>query len=270
MRELRTNVSITVEQTDNPDIYKVSGRGELQLAILIETMRREGYEFAVSQPEVLYKEISGRRQEPFEEVVVDVHQDYSNRVIANLQQRKGIMVSMKQEGENNRLVFRAPSRGLIGFRGEMLTETRGTGVMHQQFDGYEPYAGEISGRTQGTLVALERGEVTRYALEGLQDRGSFIVEPGDAVYMGQVVGINRRSDDLVVNVVKKKNLTNHRETQSADAVKIDPAKEMSLEACIEFIDKDELLEVTPQSLRIRKMYLKPKERKRAEKRKEFA
>jgi GTP-binding protein len=270
MREIRTNVSITVEQTDSPDIYKVSGRGELQLAILIETMRREGYEFAVSQPEVLYKTIDGKRHEPFEEVVVDVHQDYSNRVIANLQQRKGIMTSMKQEGENNRLVFRAPSRGLIGFRGEMLTETRGTGIMHQQFDGYEPYAGKITGRTQGTLVALETGEVTRYALEGLQDRGSFIVEPGDTVYMGQVVGINKRSDDLVVNVVKKKNLTNHRETQSADAVKIDPAREMSLETCIEFIDKDELLEVTPQSLRIRKMYLKPKERKRAEKRKEFA
>jgi len=270
MRELRTNVSITVEQTESPDVYKVSGRGELQLAVLIETMRREGYEFAVSQPEVLYKEIDGERYEPFEEVVVDVHQDYSNRVIANLQQRKGLMMSMKQEGENNRLVFKVPSRGLIGFRGQMLTETRGTGIMHQQFEDYEPYAGEIPGRTEGTLVALDKGEVTSYALEGLQDRGTFLVEPGEPVYMGQVVGINRRSDDLGVNVVKKKNLTNHRETQSADAVKIDPAKEMSLEECIEFIDKDELLEVTPESLRIRKMYLKPKERKRAEKRKEFA
>lgn len=269
-REIRTNVSIEVEQTENPDIYKVSGRGELQLAILTETMRREGYEFAVSRPEVLYKEIDGKRHEPFEEVVVDVHQDYSNRVIDNLQQRKGIMTSMTQEGDNNRLKFKVPSRGLIGFRGEMMTETRGTGIMHQQFDSYEPFAGKIPGRTSGTLIALEKGEVTSYALEGLQDRGTFLVEPGEEVYQGQVVGINNRSDDLVVNVVKKKNLTNHRATQSADAVKIDPAKKMSLEQYIEFIDNDELLEVTPKSLRVRKMYLDPNERKRAEKRKEFA
>lgn len=270
MRELRTNVSIEVEQTENADVYKVSGRGELQLAILTETMRREGYEFAVSKPEVLYKKIDGEIHEPFEEVVVDVHQDYSNRVIDNLQQRKGIMTSMTQEGDNNRLIFRVPSRGLIGFRGEMLTETRGTGIMHQQFDQYEPYAGEIPGRNQGALVALERGEVTSYALEGLQDRGTFFVEPGDPVYAGQVVGANKRSDDLVVNVVKKKNLTNHRATQSADAVKIDPAKKMSLEQHIEFIAKDELLEVTPQNLRIRKMYLDHNERKKFEKNKQLA
>jgi len=269
MRETRTNVSLQVEQTEDPDVYKVSGRGELQLAILTETMRREGYEFAVSRPEVLYKEIDGQRHEPFEEVVVDVHQDYSNRVIDNLQQRKGIMTSMTQEGENNRLMFKVPSRGLIGFRGEMMTETRGTGIMHQQFDSYEPFAGKIPGRNSGVLIALERGEVTSYALEGLQDRGVFLVKPGDKVYTGQVVGINNRSDDLVVNVVKKKNLTNHRATQSADAVKIAPARKMSLEQHIEFIDNDELLEVTPKSLRIRKMYLDPNERKRAEKQKEY-
>jgi len=270
MKEIRTNVAIEVEPTESPDVYKVSGRGELQLAILIETMRREGFEFAVSRPEVLYREIDGDVHEPFEEVVVDVHQDYSNRVIDNLQQRKGLMTSMTQEGENNRLVFKVPSRGLIGFRSEMLTETRGTGIMHQQFDQYEPYAGDIPGRNRGAMIALEKGEVTSYALEGLQDRGTFFVEPGDKVYMGQVVGINNRSDDLVVNVVKKKNLTNHRATQTADSTKIDPAKDMSLEQHIEFIDKDELLEVTPKSLRIRKMYLDPNERKRAEKQKEFA
>ncbi|TYP91738.1 GTP-binding protein [Fodinibius salinus] len=270
MREDRINVSIEVEQTDNPDIYKVSGRGELQLAILTETMRREGYEFAVSRPEVLYKEIDGKRHEPFEEVVVDVHKDYSNRVIDNLQQRRGIMTSMTQEGDNNRIIFNVPSRGLIGFRGEMLTETRGTGIMHQQFDSYEPYAGEIPGRNSGTLISLEKGEVTSYALEGLQDRGTFLVEPGDSVYEGQVVGINNRSDDLVVNVVKKKNLTNHRATQSADEVKIAPAKKMSLEQCIEFVDDDELLEVTPESLRIRKKYLSFNERKKAKKQNEFA
>lgn len=265
LRETRTNVSIEVEQTENPDIYKVSGRGELQLAILIETMRREGYEFSVSRPEVLFKEIDGERHEPFEEVVVDVHQDYSNRVIDNLQQRKGIMTSMSKEGENARLVFKVPSRGLIGFRSEMLTETRGTGIMHQQFDSYEPFAGKIPGRNSGTLIALEKGEVTSYSLEGLQDRGVFLVEPGDPVYEGQVIGINNRSDDLVVNVVKKKNLTNHRATQTSDSVKINPAKKMSLEQHIEFIDNDELLEVTPKNLRIRKMHLDYNDRKRAQK-----
>src|SRR5699024_2787277 len=179
IREIRTNVSIEVEQTDNPDIYKVSGRGELQLAILTETMRREGYEFAVSRPEVLYKEIDGQRHEPFEEVVVDVHQDYSNRVIDNLQQRKGIMTSMTQEGENNRLMFKVPSRGLIGFRGEMMTESRGAGSMHRQFGSYAPFAGTMPGRNSGVLIALERGEVTSYALEGLPDRGLFLVKPRD-------------------------------------------------------------------------------------------
>ena len=269
-KEIRTNVSIRVEQTENPDIFRVAGRGELQLSILIETMRREGFEFAVSRPEVLYKEINGDLHEPFEEVVVDVHTDYSNKVIDNLQQRKGIMTSMVQEGENNRIEFKVPSRGLIGFRGEMLTETRGTGIMHQQFDEYGPFAGDIPGRTRGALIALERGDVTPYALEGLQDRGQFIVEPGDPVYMGQVVGINNRADDMVINVVKKKNLTNHRATQTSDSVKISQAKKMSLEQCIEFIDNDELLEVTPKSLRIRKTYLDHNDRKRAEKTKEFA
>lgn len=269
-KEIRTNVSIRVEQTDNPDIFKVSGRGELQLAILIETMRREGYEFAVSRPEVLYREIDGKLHEPFEEVVIDVHADFSNKVIDNLQKRKGIMTSMVQEGENHRVEFSVPSRGLIGFRGEMLTETRGTGIMHQQFSEYKEYAGEIAGRTRGALISLEQGDVTSYALEGLQDRGQFLVQPGDSVYTGQVVGINNRVDDLVVNVVKKKNLTNHRATQSADAVKLSQVKRMTLEQCIEFIDNDELLEVTPENLRIRKLYLNHNERKRAEKKKEPA
>jgi len=269
-KEIRTNVSIHVEQTDNPDIFRVAGRGELQLSILIETMRREGFEFSVSRPEVLYKEVDGDLHEPFEEVVIDVNTDYSNKVIDNLQQRKGIMTSMVQEGENNRIEFKVPARGLIGFRGEMLTETRGTGIMHQQFLEYGPFAGEIPGRTRGALISLERGDVTPYALEGLQDRGSFIVEPGDPVYAGQVVGVNNRADDMVINVVKKKNLTNHRATQTSDSVKISQARKMSLEQCIEFIDNDELLEVTPKSLRIRKTYLDHNERKRAEKTKEFA
>jgi GTP-binding protein len=268
-KEIRTNVSIRVEPTDNPDIFRVAGRGELQLSILIETMRREGFEFAVSRPEVLYREVDGKVHEPFEEVVIDVNTDYSNKVIDNLQKRKGIMTSMVQEGENNRIEFKVPSRGLIGFRGEMLTETRGTGIMHQQFSEYGPYAGDIPGRTRGALISLEQGDVTPYALEGLQDRGQFIVEPGDPVYKGQVVGINNRADDLVVNTVKKKNLTNHRATQTSDSVKISQAKKMSLEQSIEFIDNDELLEVTPKSLRIRKLYLDHNDRKRAEKKKEM-
>lgn len=269
-KEIRTNVSIKVEPTESPEVFKVAGRGELQLAILTETMRREGYEFAVSRPEVLMKEVDGKVHEPFEEVIIDVHENYSNKVIDNIQKRKGIMTSMTQEGENNRITFRVPSRGLIGFRSEMLTETRGTGMMHQHFDGYEPHSGDIPGRNRGALIALENGEVTGYALEGLQDRGQFLVKPGDAVYTGQVVGINNRNDDLVVNVVKKKNLTNHRATQTSDAVRISQEKRMSLEQCIEFIDRDELLEVTPVSLRIRKLHLDHNDRKRAEKKKEMA
>jgi GTP-binding protein len=175
------------------------------------------------------------------------------------------MMSMDQEGENSRITFRVPSRGLIGFRGEMLTDTRGMGMVHQQFDGYEPYKGDISGRSRGALIALENGEVTSYALEGLQDRGTFLAEPGDPVYMGQVVGVSNRAGDMVINVVKKKQLTNHRASQSADAVKLNTARKLSLEQCIEFIDNDELLEVTPKSLRIRKLYLDHNERKRYDK-----
>ena len=262
MKEIRTNVSLKVDMTENPDVFKVAGRGELQLAILIETMRREGYEFAVSRPEVLMQEIDGVLCEPIEEVIVTVAEEYSSRVIEILLQRKGSLKSMSQELEMSRLEFSVPSRGLIGFRSDILTETRGTALIHQQFDTYEPYKGDIAGRGSGVLVALENGNVTHYALEGLQDRGQFIVQPGDPVYMGQVVGSNNRGDDMVVNVVKKKNLTNHRAAQTSDSVKISAAKKMSLEQHIEFIEDDELVEITPKSLRIRKKYLDPNERKR--------
>lgn len=262
MKELRNNVSLRVEQTENPDVFRVAGRGELQLAILIETMRREGYEFSVSRPEVVLREIEGNPYEPVEEVVVDVPVDYQNKVVDILLNRKGILTGMSQEGENARVSFRVPSRGLIGFRGDIMTETRGMAMIHQQFSDYEPYKGDISGRTNGAMVAMENGNVTHYALEGLQDRGIFFVEPGDPVYMGQVVGMNNRAGEMIMNVVKKKNLTNHRASQTADSVKIAVAKKMSLEQHIEFIDTDELLEVTPKSLRIRKKWLDANDRKR--------
>ena len=265
MKEARTNVSIWVQPTESPDVYRVSGRGELQLAILIETMRREGYEFAVSRPEVIIKEIDGKKMEPVEEVIVDVPEEYSNKVIDKLQQRKGLMQSMIPEGDHIRLNFLIPTRGLIGMRGELLTDTRGTAQIHQQFQGYEPYKGDIPGRNRGALVAMENGSATGYALENAQDRGEFLVEPGDPVYMGQVIGLNTRGSDIVINIAKKKNLTNHRASQSQDAVKIAVAKKLSLEEHIEFIDQDELVEVTPKSLRIRKLYLDHNERKRREK-----
>lgn len=264
-KEARNNISIRVEPTDSADAYKVSGRGELQLAILIETMRREGYEFAVSKPEVLLKEVDGQTMEPIEEVVVDVNEEFSSKMIDNLQQRKGVMQSMHNEGENHRLVFMVPSRGLIGFRGEMLTDSRGTAIMHQQFDHYAPVGGVIPGRKRGALIALENGNVTGYALEGVQDRGIFFVEAGDISYSGMVVGMNNRADDLIVNVAKKKNLTNHRASQTADSVKVGKAKKLSLEESLEFLESDELLEVTPKSLRIRKAYLDHNERKRHKK-----
>lgn len=262
MKEIRTNVSLRVSPTENPDVFKVAGRGELQLAILIETMRREGYEFAASRPEVLMVEEEGVRLEPIEEVVINVPEEYSSRVIEILLNRKGVLESMIQELEQVRLTFKVPSRGLIGFRSDILTETRGTAMIHQHFHAYEEYKGDIAGRINGSLIALENGNVTSYALEGLQDRGQFFAEPGDPVYAGQVVGANNRANDMLVNLVKKKNLTNHRASQTADNVKISAAKKMALEQCLEYIIDDELLEVTPKSLRIRKKYLDPNERKR--------
>ena len=262
VKELRTNVSLKVSPTESPDVYRVAGRGELQLAILIESMRREGYEFSVSRPEVIFKEEGGQLFEPIEEVIINVPEEYSSRVIDILLMRKGIMESMSQELENVRLAFKVPSRGLIGFRNDILTETKGMALIHQQFYDYEPHRGEMQGRKNGSIVSLDKGQVTSYALEGLQDRGQFFVEIGVDVYAGQVVGINNRADDLLVNVVKKKNLTNHRASQTADTVRINTPLKLSLEQCLEYIEDDELLEVTPKSLRVRKKYLDHNERKR--------
>lgn len=264
-REQRANVSLDVQPTEHADVYSVAGRGELQLAILVETMRREGYEFSVSRPEVVIREIDGVKHEPVEEVIVDVPEEYSNKVIDHLLQRRGQLENMTTEGDNSRLSFTVPSRGLIGFRSELLSETRGMAMIHQRFSRYEPYKGEMEGRNQGALIAQDQGAVTHYALESIQDRGEMVVEPGDHVYGGQVIGINHRNEDLVVNVVKKKNLTNHRATQSADAVKLNAPRKMSLEQYMQFIAPDELLEVTPNHLRMRKKLLDPNMRKRQEK-----
>ncbi len=262
MKELRTNVSLRVSPTESPDIFRVAGRGELQLAILIETMRREGFEFSVSRPEVVLTEIDGEKMEPIEEVVINVPEEFSSRVMEILLVRKGILESVQQEVDQVRMTFKVPSRGLIGFRNDILTETRGTALIHQQFSEYGPWRGEIPGRSHGSMVALENGNITAYALEGLQDRGSFFREVGEPVYAGMVVGANNRNDDLLVNVVKKKNLTNHRAAQTSDSVKLNAPKKMVLEQCLEYLEEDELLEVTPKNLRIRKKYLDHNERKR--------
>ncbi len=266
-RETRTNVALRVEDTDQPDIFKVSGRGELQLAILIETMRREGYEFAVSKPEVLYKRgDNGELLEPMEHVIVDVSQTHIGTVIELLGKRKAEMLNMTPAGDAVRAEFIVPSRGLIGFRTEFLTATRGEGILHHTFHGYDKYRGEFGTRTRGSLVSMETGPSTAYALEMVQERGVLFVGPGTEIYEGMVVGEHSREDDLVVNPCRTKHLTNMRSSGSDGIVKLDTPRQLSLEQYIEFISDDELLEVTPHNIRIRKRVLDATERNRARKR----
>jgi GTP-binding protein len=266
-RETRTNVALRVVDTDSADVFKVSGRGELQLAILIETMRREGYEFAVSKPEVLYKrDENGKIQEPMEHVIVDVSQAQVGTVIELLGRRKAEMLNMTPAGDSVRAEFIVPSRGLIGFRTEFLTATRGEGILHHTFHGYDAYKGDFATRTRGSLVSMESGPSTAYALEMVQERGVLFVAPGVDLYEGMVVGENSREDDLVVNPCRTKHLTNMRASGSDGVVKLDTPRQMSLEQFIEFIADDELLEVTPQSIRIRKRILDATERNRMKKR----
>ncbi|HLF72027.1 MAG TPA: translational GTPase TypA [Dehalococcoidia bacterium] len=254
-RETRSNVSLRVERTETADAFKVSGRGELHLAVLIETMRREGYEFQVSRPEVILRRIDGVLSEPVEEVVVEVPEEHIGVVIESLGRRKGEMKNMVVTGDNVRIEFLVPSRGLIGFRGEAMTQTRGTALVHQSLHGYEPFKGELSDRTRGALVAMEAGEAVAYALFRLQDRGSFFIEPGTKVYAGMVVGENNRNEDIPVNVCKTKQLTNVRAVGSDEAVRLEPPRLMSLDQAIEWLGSDEYLEVTPNSIRIRKKLL---------------
>ena len=264
-RELNTDVSLRVEETDDMDCFKVSGRGELHLSVLIENMRREGYEFAVSKAEVIYKQDErGKKLEPMEIAYVDVPDEFSGTVINKLSMRKGELQGMSQTtGGYTRLEFSIPSRGLIGYRGDFLTDTKGNGILNTTFDGYGPFKGEIQYRKQGSLISFETGESVTYGLFNAQERGTLFIGPGEAVYSGMVIGQNGKTDDIELNVCKTKHLTNTRASGSDDALKLTVPKVLSLEEALDFIDTDELLEVTPKSLRIRKKILDPTMRKRA-------
>jgi GTP-binding protein len=255
-RELLTNVSIQVEPAETPESFKVSGRGELQMAILIEMMRREGYELAVSKPEVITRVVGGGRHEPMERLVIDCPEPFVGVVTQKIGIRKGRMTNMVNHGTGRvRLEFRIPSRGLIGFRSQFLTDTRGTGLLNHLFDGYEAWQGDIPHRITGALVADRAGTVTAYAIERVQDRGEMFVEPGERVYEGMIVGENAREEDMDVNIVKEKKLTNMRASTSDETVHLMPAHRMSLEQALEWVREDEFLEVTPSSLRLRKRIL---------------
>ncbi len=270
-RETRTNVALRVADTDQPDNFRVSGRGELQLAILIETMRREGYEFAVSKPEVLYKrDENNKLLEPMEHVIVDVSQAQIGTVIELLGRRKAEMLNMTPSGDMVRAEFIVPARGLIGFRTEFLTSTRGEGIIHHTFHGYDAHKGDFATRTRGSLISMESGPSTAYALEMVQERGVLFLGPGVEIYEGMVVGENSREDDMVVNPCRTKHLTNMRASGSDGTVKLDTPRQLSLEQYIEFISDDELLEVTPQNIRIRKRYLNATDRARMKKRSSLA
>ena len=266
-RELNTDVSLRVEESDSTDSFKVSGRGELHLSVLIENMRREGYEFAVSKAEVLYKkDENGKLLEPMEVAYIDVPDEFTGTVIDKLSQRKGELQGMGTTGGGyTRLEFKIPSRGLIGYRGEFLTDTKGNGIMNTAFDGYAPYKGDIQYRKQGSLIAFETGESVTYGLFSAQERGVLFIGPGEKVYSGMVIGENAKTDDIEVNVCKTKHLTNTRSSSADEALRLTTPKVLSLEEALDFIDTDELLEVTPENLRIRKKILDPKMRKRGNK-----
>ena len=264
-RELNTDVSLRVEETDSPDCFKVSGRGELHLSVLIENMRREGFEFAVSKAEVLYRfDERNHKLEPMEIAYVDVPEEFTGAVIQKLTSRKGELQGMSPaNGGYTRLEFAIPSRGLIGYRGEFMTDTKGNGIMNTAFDGYAPFKGELSYRKTGSLIAYESGESITYGLFGAQERGSLFIGPGVKVYSGMVIGQNPKAEDIEINVCKTKKLTNTRSSSADEALKLTTPREMSLEQCLDFIDTDELLEITPSNLRIRKKILDPTLRKRS-------
>lgn len=266
-RELNTDVSLRVEESENTDSFKVSGRGELHLSVLIENMRREGYEFAVSKAEVLYKEDeNGKLLEPIETAYIDVPDEFTGTVIDKLSQRKGELQNMGvSNGGYTRLEFSIPARGLIGYRGEFMTDTKGNGILNTAFDGYAPYKGDIQYRKQGSLIAFETGESVTYGLYSAQERGTLFIGAGEKVYAGMVIGQNGKAEDIELNVCKTKHLTNTRSSGADDALKLTTPRTLSLEEALDFIDTDELLEVTPETLRIRKKILDSKMRKRGNK-----
>ncbi|MCI5049024.1 MAG: translational GTPase TypA [Rickettsiales bacterium] len=265
LAEAETNVAITVTESANKDAYEVGGRGELQLGVLIETMRREGFELSVSRPKVLFREgDNGERLEPIEEVVVDVDEEHSGTVVEKISQRKGVMMDMRPSGGGKtRITFHAPSRGLIGYQSEFLTDTRGTGVMNRLYHSHEPFKGEVEGRRNGTLISTDQGEAVAYAIFNLQERGSMFIKPQDKVYMGMIVGENSRDNDLEINVLKGKQLTNIRASGTDEAIRLTPPRKLTLEEMISYIQEDELVEVTPENLRLRKRELDANERKKA-------
>jgi GTP-binding protein len=264
-KELEKNLALRVEETSSPDSYMVFGRGILHLAILIETMRREGYELQVGQPQVIIKEIDGVKNEPIEVLTVDVPQEYSGKVIEFVSQRKGEMLLMEPKGDLIRLEFDIPARGLIGLRNAVLTATAGEAIMAHRFKGFEPWKGNIPGRIAGVLISKEKGPAIAYSIDRLQDRGKYFVEPGDEIYSGQVIGEHIRPDDLTINICTEKKLTNMRATGSEDKMRIAPKTKFSLEEAMEYIQKDELVEITPKYIRMRKIVLDENERKRTEK-----
>jgi len=270
LREAEGNVALRVRESDDKDAMEVAGRGELQLGILIETMRREGFELSVSRPKVLLRRNSaGELEEPIEEVVIDVDEEHSGIVVQKMSERKAEMTEMRPSGgHRQRLVFFAPTRGLIGYQGELLTDTRGTAIMNRLFHAYAPFKGEIAGRRNGVLISNEQGEAVAYAMWKLEDRGPMMIEPGWKVYRGMIVGEHTRDNDLEINVLKGKQLTNIRTTSKDEAVRLTPPIRMTLEKALAYIGDDELVEVTPKSIRLRKKLLDPNERKRAERAKE--
>ena len=262
-KELEKNVSLRVEDTDSSDSFKVSGRGELHLSILIENMRREGFELLVSRPTVIYKEIDGVKCEPMEYLTIDVPEEFVGSVMEKVGLRKGEMTNMSashSQAGYSRLEFKIPARGLIGYRGEFMTDTKGNGIMNHNFCGYEPYKGDMTTRQRGAVIAFEQGKATGYGLFQAQERSTLFIGPGTAVYVGMIVGENSRSDDLTINVCKEKHLTNTRASGSDDALKLVPPKVLSLEQSIEFIRDDELVEITPLNIRLRKKILDPTQR----------
>lgn len=268
-REAESNVAIRITESSDKDSFEVAGRGELQLGVLIETMRREGFELGISRPRVLYREEDGQRQEPYETVVIDVDDEHSGTVVEKMQRRKAELTEMRPSGiGKTRITFSAPSRGLIGYHGEFLSDTRGTGIMNRLFEKYGPYKGKIEGRQNGVLISMETGDAVAYALNALEDRGELFIGSGTKLYQGMVIGENAKPDDLEVNPLKSKQLTNFRSTGKDDAIRLTPPRVMTLEQAIAYIDTDEMVEVTPQNIRLRKAHLDPHERKKAKRKNE--